>query len=187
MIDERQLGRGRMFKAIYPWVNMGFEGWLLVWNVGYLFEKKACYRPWLSWMGIELRRAGVEEEVVQRRGSAGRVLDSLRVLLPTAIFFVKFLEWWYSPNSPARALSASPVGPAISPPRILLPHGEGVGVDAKRYGECPICKKQVRNATALPSGYVCCYRCAQRAVSRTGQCPVTLMPVVEWQLRRVLV
>ena len=33
------------------------------------------------------------------------LLDSLNVILPTAIFFVKFLEWWYSPSSPARALS----------------------------------------------------------------------------------
>lgn len=186
MMDERQLGKGRMFKAIYPWVNVGFEGWLLVWNVGYLFEKKASYRPWLSWMGVELRRAGVEEEV-PRRGGAGRVLDSLRVLLPTAIFFVKFLEWWYSPNSPARALSASPVGPAVPPPRTLHPHGQGVGVDVKEYGSCPICKKQIRNATALPSGYVCCYLCAQKAVSGTGRCPVTLLPAEEWQLRRVLV
>ena len=38
------------------------------------------------------------------------MLDSLRLLLPTAIFFIKFLEWWYSPNSPARSLSTSPKG-----------------------------------------------------------------------------
>lgn len=185
----------RLFKATYPWLNLGYEGWLLVWNMGYLFEKTAFYRPWLSWMGVELRRLGIEDQRAEpgrvRRGGADKVgqivLDGLRVLLPTAIFFVKFLEWWYSPNSPARALAASPLGPPVPPPRMQRPHPQGVGVDGKAYGECPVCRKRVTNATALPSGYVCCYRCAYDAVEGTGRCPVTHRAAAVWQLRRVMV
>lgn len=166
-----------------------------MWNVGYLFEKTAFYRPWLSWMGIELRRLGIEDQRAEASGArpvevgqVGQVLlDGLRVLLPTAIFFVKFLEWWYSPNSPGRALAASPLGPPVPPPRMQRPHPQGVGVDGKAYGECPVCKKRVTNATALPSGYVCCYRCAYDAVEGTGRCPVTNGAAAVWQLRRVMI
>ena len=115
------------------------------------------------------------------------LLDSLKVLLPTCIFFIKFLEWWYSPSSPARTLSGPPSGPAIPPPRMLQPHPQGLPVDSVRYGECPICKNAIVNATALPSGYVFCYRCAHSHVEHHGKCPVTLLPAQIWQLRKVLI
>ena len=115
------------------------------------------------------------------------LLDSLRFLLPTAIFFIKFLDWWYSPGSPARAFSTSPSEPALPPPRMLHPQQKGIPFDSKQYGKCPVCKDPFRNATALPSGYVFCYRCVYDHVDRQGSCPVTLMPVKLWQLRKVLI
>jgi len=114
-------------------------------------------------------------------------LDSLRLLLPSAIFFVKFLEWWYSPGSPARSLSTSPLGPAVPPPRMLPPHPQGIPFDKASYGHCPLCHKNINNATALPSGYVFCYRCAYDHVEKHGKCPVTLLRAHVWQLRKVLV
>ncbi|KAK2466431.1 hypothetical protein APHAL10511_002073 [Amanita phalloides] len=189
----------RLFKAMYPWLNLTYEGWLLVWNVGYLFEKTGVHRPWLAWMGIEVRRLGVKDMMAQAPAPGGggggglgdrlremprHVLESLRLVLPTAIFFVKFLEWWYSPGSPAKSLSAAALGPAVPPPRLLRPHARGVGVDVRAYGQCPVCKKRMTNASALPSGYVCCYRCAYAAVSKEGRCPVTLVEAGEWQLRK---
>ena len=115
------------------------------------------------------------------------LLDSLNVILPTAIFFVKFLEWWYSPSSPARALSSSPAGPAVPAPRIAKPHPQGIAVDPAAYGMCPLCRKGLANATALPSGYVFCYRCAYEYVEAEGRCPVTLLPARVWELRKILV
>lgn len=115
------------------------------------------------------------------------LLDSLRLFLPTAIFFIKFLEWWYSPTSPARSLNTSPLGPAIPPPQMLPPHPQGIKVDRQGYGMCPLCRKQITNATALPSGYVFCYRCAHDYVEKQGKCPATLLPTRTWQLRKVLV
>ncbi|KAJ3561155.1 hypothetical protein NP233_g10369 [Leucocoprinus birnbaumii] len=176
----------RMFKQVYPWVNTGFELWLLAWNIAYLFDKTAFYRPWLSWIRVDLRRLGVEDfraaslaaqkklPPAPRLGLIARsqrlmsssprlLLDSLRLLLPTAIFFIKFLEWWYSPSSPARSLNTSPLGPAIPPPRMLPPHPQGISIDRQAYGTCPLCRKQINNATALPSGYVFCYRSEKSA------------------------
>ena len=52
-----------MFKALYPYVNMGFELWLLLWNVSYLFDRTPHYRPWLSWLGLDIRRLAIEDFV----------------------------------------------------------------------------------------------------------------------------
>lgn len=114
------------------------------------------------------------------------LLDSLKVILPTTIFFLKFLEWWYSPSSPARSLSTTPAGPAIPPPRLLPPHPKGLPVDPTKYGQCPICLGPINNATALPSGYVFCFRCAHDHVEKHGRCPITLLPARTWQMRKIL-
>lgn len=115
------------------------------------------------------------------------LLDSLRILLPTAIFFIRFLEWWYSPSSPARSLSVSPQGPAVPPPRLLPAHPRGLHIDPGKYGECGLCHGMIVNATAFPTGYVFCYRCAHDYVHEHGRCPVTLLPARVWQLRKILV
>ncbi|KAG1842215.1 Pex12 amino terminal region-domain-containing protein [Suillus subluteus] len=198
----------RKFKTIYPWFNTGFEAWLLAHNVAYLFDRTPFYRPWLAWIGVDLRRLNMDDFLAHKANqnaisptksgflavvrrlllrSPQLLLDSLRLLLPTAIFFIKFLEWWYSPGSPARSLSISPLGPAIPPPQILPPHPAGITIDSTKYGHCPLCKDPIHNATALPSGYVFCYRCAHDHVEQHGNCPITLLPAKAWQLRKVLV
>ncbi|KAH9899788.1 cyclin-dependent protein kinase inhibitor [Cubamyces lactineus] len=211
-VDESWRGRlKRLYKTAYPWLNTSFEAWLLIYNVAYLFEKTPYYRPWLSWVGVDLRRISADDMVRSRRRyrliksakpspkgflalfkyilrrSPRLLLDSLKVLLPTAIFFIKFLEWWYSPSSPARSLSMSPLGPAVPPPRLLAPHPQGIRVDDVEYGVCALCRETLSNATAMPSGYVFCYRCAHDYVEKHGRCPVTLVPARMWQLRKILV
>jgi len=200
----------RAFKASYPWINTSFEAWLLVCNIAYLFDRTPFYRPWLSWIGVDLRRLGLDDFRAASLGASAKtsralpkglierirrlistsphlLFDSLRLLLPTAIFFIKFLEWWYSPNSPARSLSVSPLGPAVPPPNLLPPHPNGIGFDRQLYGKCPLCHNEINNATALPSGYVFCYRCAYDHVEKHGECPITLLPSKIWQLRKILV
>ncbi|KAH9943358.1 cyclin-dependent protein kinase inhibitor [Epithele typhae] len=210
-VDGSLKGRmRRAYKKMYPLMNAAFEGWLLVYNIAYLFQRTAYYRPWLSWVGVDLRRLSIDDvraaqAAVRRPGPSPRprgllelmkrllwrsprlLLDSLKVLLPTAIFFIKFLEWWYSPSSPARSLSTSPLGPAVPPPGLHAPHPQGVRVDDVGYGTCPLCREGLANATGLPSGYVFCYRCAHDWVEKHGRCPVTLAEVSLWQLRKILV
>jgi hypothetical protein len=38
-------------------MNVAFELWLTSYNIAYLFDKTPYYRPWLAWMGVDLRRA----------------------------------------------------------------------------------------------------------------------------------
>ncbi|KAH7916817.1 cyclin-dependent protein kinase inhibitor [Hygrophoropsis aurantiaca] len=206
LTEESLAGRlRRAYKQLYPWLNISFEVWLLAHNVAYLFDRSPFYRPWLAWTGVDLRRLSMDDFRLANLGqrvsperkrtiiasirrlilsSPRLLLDSLRLLLPTAIFFVKFLEWWYSPGSPARSLSTSPLGPAVPPPQLLPPHPSGLYVDGTKYGHCPLCNNLINNATALPSGYVFCYRCAYDHVEQHGKCPVTLLPAKVWQLRK---
>ncbi|KAF9816325.1 hypothetical protein IEO21_04190 [Rhodonia placenta] len=199
----------RMYKAVYPWLNTSFEAWLFLYNVAYLFDRTPFYRPWLSWIGVDIRRVGIDDLVsladssppvggtgprsllaILRRlllASPRMLLNSINVMLPTAIFFVKFLEWWYSPSSPARALSSSPQGPAVPAPILAKPHPQGIRLDHTAYGVCPLCGDGFANATAVPSGYVFCYRCAYEYVDKHGRCPVTLVPARVWQLRKILI
>ncbi|KAF8165070.1 cyclin-dependent protein kinase inhibitor [Crassisporium funariophilum] len=210
LTDQSLKGRlRRIFKTVYPYLNTSFELWLLLWNIAYLFDRTPSYRPWLSWISVDIRRLGMEDfratSLASRKlttpetrrslfltlrrlimTSPRLLLDSLRLILPTAIFFIKFLEWWYSPGSPARSLTTSPQGPAIPPPSMLPPHPQGIPFDKRAYAFCPICNKSIVNATALPSGYVFCYRCAYDQVEKYGKCPVTLLPARGWQLRKVL-
>ncbi|KAF8320737.1 hypothetical protein DL93DRAFT_2124363 [Clavulina sp. PMI_390] len=203
-VSQQTLGNRlrRAFKSLYPYANSAYEFWLLWYNISYLFDRSAFYRPWLEWIGVDLRRLGPEDYVLtsaaQKRGwfatirkllltSPVALLDSLKYLLPMSIFFIKFLEWWYSPSSPARSLNTAPAGPPIPPPRVLAPHPHGLEVSAVKYGECPLCRKPLENATALPSGYVFCYKCAYAQVEKHEQCPVTLLPSKTWQLRKVLI
>jgi len=78
------------------------------------------------------------------------------------------------------------MGTPIPPPRMLLPHPKGVKVDRSTYGLCPLCHDQLKNPTALPSGYVFCYRCAFEEVEKQHRCPITLTRTGTHQLRKVL-
>jgi peroxin-12 len=53
----------RAFMTLYPWLNTAFEVWLMTWNVAYLFDRTPHYRPWLAWIGVDLRRLGADDFV----------------------------------------------------------------------------------------------------------------------------
>ena len=64
--STKQSWKGRLrraYRAAYPWANTAFEVWLLVYNIAYLFERTTYYRPWLSWVGVDLRRLSVDDMV----------------------------------------------------------------------------------------------------------------------------
>ena len=135
------------------------------------------------------RRANTILAIIRRLIFAGPnlLLDSLKLLLPTAIIFVKFLEWWYSPSSPARAFSTSTLGPHVPPPSLLEPHPQGAIVNKDMYGQCPLCRNFISNAVVLPSGYVFCFRCAHDYIEEHSRCPVTFLPTEISQMRKILV
>lgn len=57
------------FKLAYPYANLLWEAYLLLFNLRYLFGKSPHWRPWYRLLGIEVRRLGQEDYV---RGSPGQ-------------------------------------------------------------------------------------------------------------------
>ena len=122
------------------------------------------------------------------------VLEALKVVLPTSIFFFKFLEWWYSSSYARSRLSSAKsdsAQPAIRAPSAQpQPHPDGVlgaaGLSGLAKGACPICKQAVTNPTALPTGWIGDYRCLYAYVEEHGRCPVTQLPVAAGDLRKIM-
>lgn len=99
-------------------------------------------------------------------------LDSLRVVLPLAIFGFRLLEWWYSPAGVASRLGRGRkdgAQPALRAPPPAA-HAEAAGVEEEKAGAaaatergmCVVHGGPVENPTALPSGWIGCYKCLRR-------------------------
>ncbi|CAH7687945.1 Pex12 amino terminal region-domain-containing protein [Phakopsora pachyrhizi] len=126
-----------------------------------------------------------------------QTFESLKIVLPCSIFFFKFLEWWYSSSNTSRYRrlvegSDKDRLQLIKPPKILKPKIEGVlGDNSGKIlpiikGNCPVCRMKLANSTALPSGWVCCYKCAHSYVSKFQRCPVTFYPSSLADLRKII-
>lgn len=106
--------RQRMFKLLYPYINLGLDLSLLGYDIAYLFDKTDSYRPWHAWLGIRVERKGPDDMVssipheaevkmtrtnTQPTPSTG-LLSRLPPLLPPLLLLLKLSQWWYSPSSP---------------------------------------------------------------------------------------
>lgn len=68
-----QIRSASLFKALWPKLNKVYDAAILFYNIAYLFEKTPYYRPWLHWLGIDVRR------MTERDYRAGRAAqESLR-------------------------------------------------------------------------------------------------------------
>ncbi|GAA5877399.1 hypothetical protein JCM3774_003586 [Rhodotorula dairenensis] len=180
------------FKLAYPYANLLWEVYLLMYNLRYLFGKSPYWRPWYRLLGIEVRRLGQDDYerlnsipsplqqllapptpssppdtrpsvrlVLSRlvRLSPSLALDSLKVALPLAIFGFRLLEWWYSPAGVASRLSRGRKDGAQPALRAPPDSNHSRQPDATEKGTCVVHGGKVENPTALPSGWVGCYKC----------------------------
>lgn len=120
-------------RKVYPSVNAAYYFSLLAFNLAYLFDGSKYHSPWLWIIGSRIRRMnGADYRAIdlasQPKSAPSRpgarpgqtrsifsprvitetvmpsMLGSLKILLPTSIFALKFLEWWYNSDF-ARQLS----------------------------------------------------------------------------------
>ncbi|KAF2726776.1 hypothetical protein EJ04DRAFT_517648 [Polyplosphaeria fusca] len=131
-------------RKVYPSVNAAYYFSLLVFNMAYLFDGTKYHSPFLWLIGTRIRRLGdadyraidlatqPKKMAPARPGEGGsifsprnmarsvypRLLSSLRILLPTSIFALKFLEWWYASDF-ARQLSRKAAENIELPPPVL--------------------------------------------------------------------
>ena len=225
-------------RKVYPSVNAAYYFSLLAFNLAYLFDGSKYHSPFMWLVGTRIRRMGeADHKAIElasqprvaptlRPGQASsmfnprvlartvgpRLLSSLRILLPTSIFALKFLEWWHASDfarqlsrkaaeglelpppvtsgllgvSRARADADRPqprdANAAIraAPPRpisstTLLPILTVPPTAAADSALCPICGKDIVNATAAPSGFVYCYSCIHKWVEGNHERQIAFM------------
>jgi len=144
-IKERLMFYYKWFlRNIYPSVNAAYYFSLILFNLAYLFDGSKYHSPFLWLIGTRIRRLGgadyaAIEALTQpakvspaRPGEGGsiftprniarsikpRLLSSLKILLPTSIFALKFLEWWHASDF-ARQLSRKAAENIELPPPVL--------------------------------------------------------------------
>ncbi|KAL2039916.1 hypothetical protein N7G274_007319 [Stereocaulon virgatum] len=134
-------------RNIYPSVNAAYYFSLIAFNLAYLFDNSKYSSPFLWLTGTRIRRlskadhhaialAARPPEVPSRPGARPgqassvfnpllfttvvypRLLSSLKILLPTSIFALKFLEWWHASDF-ARQLSKKATEGLDLPPPII--------------------------------------------------------------------
>jgi hypothetical protein len=144
-VKERLMHYYKWFlRNIYPSVNAAYYFSLLAFNMAYLFDGTKYHSPFMWLIGSRIRRLGeadhraIEIATAPRKvgparpGEGGsifsprniarsiepRLLSSLKILLPTSIFALKFLEWWHASDF-ARQLSRKAAENIDLPPPIL--------------------------------------------------------------------
>ncbi|KAK4165250.1 Pex12 amino terminal region-domain-containing protein [Cladorrhinum sp. PSN259] len=115
-------------RRIYPYLNAAYYISMLGFNLGYLFDNTKYHDPFLWLINTRIRRmGGADYQALEalnkstpgaRRTILTRMLGSLSLVLPTSIFALKFLEWWYSSDF-AKQLSAKASESLDLPPPVV--------------------------------------------------------------------
>jgi peroxin-12 len=131
-------------RNVYPSLNAAYYFSLLAFNLAYLFDGSKYHSPFLWLIGTRMRRLGQADHKAialatqptpaasagGRPGEGGSILHprnmaravypafttSLRLLLPTSIFALKFLEWWHASDFARQLSKKAAEGLELPPP-----------------------------------------------------------------------
>ena len=139
-------------RNVYPSVNAAYFFSLLAFNVAYLFDNSKYHSPFMWLIGTRVRRLGQADYqaiAAMEEGSSAAVggnlgvmsilsprllgpnlLGSLKILLPTSIFALKFLEWWHASDF-ARQLSRKAAEGLELPPPVI----SGLSLISAKFGQ----------------------------------------------------
>ncbi|XP_068751158.1 peroxisome assembly protein 12-like [Montipora capricornis] len=198
----------RTFVYVYPFLHFTWETVFLCYYLMYVFQFSEVHSPLLHVIGVSLKRLTRQDILTQNvqnshinllkgknlteklsaiPGSLGRlVVVVLANGLPVIVFFLKFIEWWYSSDNKEAVQSVIQL-PVPPPPPGPKPAQHGVQLPPHPV-QCPLCWKVRTNPTALSSsGYVFCYPCIYKYLNQHGCCPITHLPSATKQLIRLYV
>ncbi|KAI0203766.1 putative peroxisome biosynthesis protein (PAS10/Peroxin-12) [Astrocystis sublimbata] len=124
-------------RNIYPSVHAAYYFSIIAFNLAYLFDNSMFHNPLLWLIGTRIRRMNAADfqaiealgkpkagnppgstSIFNPRTMGPKLLGSLSVLLPTSIFALKFLEWWYASDF-AKQLSRKASESLELPPPIV--------------------------------------------------------------------
>lgn len=134
-------------RRVYPSVNAAYYFSMLAFNLAYLFDGSKYHSPWLWIIGSRIRRMngadyraidlaaqpkppparpgarpGQTNSIFSRRVLSDTIMPhvfgSLKILLPTSIFALKFLEWWYNSDFARQLSRRTNEGLDLPPPTV---------------------------------------------------------------------
>ncbi|KAI0393849.1 putative peroxisome biosynthesis protein (PAS10/Peroxin-12) [Xylariaceae sp. FL0594] len=124
-------------RNVYPSVHAAYYFSIIAFNLAYLFDNSKYHNPFLWLIGTRIRRMnGADFQAIEALGKpkpgappgtrsifhprtmGAKLLGSLSILLPTSIFALKFLEWWYASDF-AKQLSRKAAENLELPPPIV--------------------------------------------------------------------
>lgn len=209
-------------RRVYPSVNAAYHFALLAFHLAYLFDGSKYHSPFLWLIGTRVRRLGEADHraialaarpdgaAAPRRGARPglapsilnprvlgravypRLLSSLRILLPTSIFALKFLEWWHASDF-ARQLSRKAAEGLELPPPVVASGArataarrqqpdaaEGAaGTRPQADGKGDAAEPLSRGAPPVAaSSLLPIFTVAAPALASSGLCPICTSPVV---------
>ncbi|KAL9597127.1 MAG: hypothetical protein Q9219_005349 [cf. Caloplaca sp. 3 TL-2023] len=133
-------------RNIYPSINAAYHFSLLAFSLAYMFDNTKYFSPFLWLIGTRIRRMDEADyraialaeqtasippsQHANRPGQTNsvwnratissivypRLLSSLRLLLPTSIFALKFLEWWHASDFAKQLSRRAAEGLDLPPP-----------------------------------------------------------------------
>jgi peroxin-12 len=127
-------------RQVYPSINAAYYFSMLAFSMAYILEGTKYSSPFLWLIGTRMRRlghadymafeaasesaaksAGIDSglgwrSIFDRRVLYTRMLSSLKILLPTSIFALKFLEWWHASDFSRQLSRKAAEGLELPPP-----------------------------------------------------------------------
>ena len=127
-------------RRCYPTLNAAYYFGILAFSLAYLFDGTKYSSPFLWMIGTRIRRMGeADHKAIALAGAAApaaaagrpgqglsgifsprtlypKLLSSLKILLPTSIFALKFLEWWHASDFSRQLSRKAAEGLELPPP-----------------------------------------------------------------------
>lgn len=175
---------------LYPVYHVVCEGSSFLFLVAFMLGKTPFLSLWQQLSRMVLKRTTRRDQLAAQANPVARntMLITQMILAATLLGF-RLLEWRRAPaqgGPGAHAAESNPAEPII--PRLDVEAAVAAVPGAPRVnpGHCPVCTHRVTNAAVnTVSGIVCCYPCLQQVVAERGVCPVTNLPTVTQNIRRL--
>ena len=187
-------------RRIYPSINAAYYLSILSFSLAYLFDGTKYPNPFLWLVGTRMRRMGkadysaieaaslAADDVVKKAVGAGRpgqglagffhprtlylrLLVSLRLLLPTSIFLLKFLEWWHASDFSRQLSRKATESLELPPPVVSIQQGpQARSHTASTSGKPLSSQSPISSSSFLPIFTV-------PPPSSSSLCPICLQPL----------
>ena len=167
----------------------------------YSVNRTDYFSPLLAYAGTTLRRISFADIQQRQRlaqaaisKSSGswmnlifqKFITALQTSLMFSAVMFKFLEWYYAPTNASRRERILRSQGRFVPPPPTIPNGGSPLRQDIRSGQCSLCRRSRRNPAATSSGIVYCYACIVPYIRENGKDPVTGIPCVESEIRRLI-